>query len=225
MHIPWVKHDDGCLDIAVKLLSIIGILFGAYAYFHTVHPIFTKEQQLLNTKVALQKLQKEGIRLEGDIKQKEERLAELENDLEEKKARMVALQQYSERKSEEAATLQRKVSKLESALDQTRILTVRAIVMRHMDKIVDEAVSAEIAEKYRKEKNTFDLKQRCLVVAKKGLKDSKPGEFENIAFQVLELFATKKLEPGIKKYGPMFEIMTFTQFDKGALSLIRENAS
>jgi type I site-specific restriction endonuclease len=222
MQIQWFKKDDGFIDIIVKLLTILGVVFGVWAYFNTVHPMFMKEKQLMNFKTQLQKLKKEEIHLQEDIKRKEEKLKELENNIIEKQALIAAIQKYSDRKEIEVAALQKKVSSLASRLDETRIIAVRAFVIRHMERIADEAINSEFGEKYRKEKNSFDLQKRCLEIAREGLEQTMPGEVENIAFLVLRLFALEKLEPGIQKYNQIIEIMTFTMLDKGALSLIRK---
>ena len=42
------KKEDGLLEITAKSTTIAGIAFGAWAYFHTIHPVFEKEMELQN---------------------------------------------------------------------------------------------------------------------------------------------------------------------------------
>ncbi|RUR46548.1 hypothetical protein [Vreelandella populi] len=44
----FFKKDDGVVEILAKLTTIAGVLFGAWAYYHTIHPVFEKEMELQN---------------------------------------------------------------------------------------------------------------------------------------------------------------------------------
>ncbi|MEH6387962.1 kinetochore Spc7 family protein [Pseudomonas profundi] len=75
------KEDDGLLDRVSKSITIAGVCFGAWAYFHTIHPVFEKEIELQNLRgesqtlsVQVQKLsstlavlQQDKISLESNI--------------------------------------------------------------------------------------------------------------------------------------------------------------
>lgn len=40
------KKEDSLLEIIAKCTTIVGVAFGAWAYFHTIHPVFEKEMEL-----------------------------------------------------------------------------------------------------------------------------------------------------------------------------------
>jgi len=42
------KKEDSLLEITAKCTTIAGVAFGAWAYFHTIHPVFEKEMELQN---------------------------------------------------------------------------------------------------------------------------------------------------------------------------------
>ena len=56
------NKNDSLIDIIHKICTVIGVLFGIWAYFHTIHPVFEKELEL-------QKLRGEKEKLIKSIKE------------------------------------------------------------------------------------------------------------------------------------------------------------
>jgi len=67
------KEDESLLEIAYKIFAILGILFGGWAYFHTIHPVFQKEMEL-------QRLSGESEALTEQILEKDANLNSLNQD-------------------------------------------------------------------------------------------------------------------------------------------------
>lgn len=59
--------NDGVLNVILAFFQITAIIFGAYAYYNTVHPVFVKERELLETKSELESLKKTKGELAKDI--------------------------------------------------------------------------------------------------------------------------------------------------------------
>lgn len=63
----YFKEDDGLFDKVSKLVTIFGVMFGAWAYFHTIHPVFEKELELGKLKGEASQLRVEKEELRDEI--------------------------------------------------------------------------------------------------------------------------------------------------------------
>jgi capsule polysaccharide export protein KpsE/RkpR len=208
------------LDVVYKLLTIAGITFGAWAYFHTVHPVFTKERELLDAKAELGSVRAQISALRDELRARQEVLAALKAETSAKEQQVKALTSAAETLRAELGALQAKAGALEGAVSRERIEAARAHVMRLVDRIASEAISAKVGSSFGR-RSTFDLRARCLEVSKEGLARSGADEAERRAFQVLDVFAREHLKPGIDDYAGLFEIITYMVTEQSALALLR----
>lgn len=96
------KEDESLLEIASKIFTILGIVFGGWAYFHTIHPIFQKEMELQ--------------RLSGESQALTEQILEKDADLNSLNQNKVSLETIVASLSAQQAELEREVAEKESQL-------------------------------------------------------------------------------------------------------------
>jgi hypothetical protein len=64
----FFSESDGVLDIIAKLVTSVGVIFGAWAYFNTIHPVFEKEIELQNLRLESQNLSATVRELNNSVK-------------------------------------------------------------------------------------------------------------------------------------------------------------
>ena len=218
----WTK-DDGFIGGLYKVVAISALIFGVWAYFNTVHPVFEKESELLTSKLELKQLKEKGLNLSKEVSQRESELSELKQKLLLEREQLEHVQRFAERKAEESQILEEKIGFLNHSLANTRKESVRTIISGVLDDISREYLEKYIAEKYHGKKSNFDLKTYTLNMASERLKKATKGGVEHAAFSVLKLFAEEKLEDGINDYQPIFDVILFAQFNEAALLITNSN--
>lgn len=104
------KMEDGLLEITAKLMTIVGIVFGAWAYFHTIHPVFEKEMEL-------QDLRGESQALTVQIEELNASLVALRRDKRTLSHNVVSLQIQQEKLLGDVATKESQLGEVMASLE------------------------------------------------------------------------------------------------------------
>jgi hypothetical protein len=156
----WFKEDDAIIDRIVKFATLCGLIFGAWVYFHTVYPVFTKERELIEAKHEAEDLRQstaiQRIRYvhnarqlkdqERQIDEQRTRLSQQAIHLSAASRRIDALAHYSGRLASQALELQRSLQ-AERAISRPLIETaVQQQLEQYRDRIVKTALDRLIAD-------------------------------------------------------------------------------
>jgi len=75
-----INKNDSFIDVIHKISTIIGVIFGIWAYFHSIHPVFEKELELQKLRGEKEKLIKSIKELEYILdKTKKEKVQVIKN--------------------------------------------------------------------------------------------------------------------------------------------------
>ena len=75
------SQGDGVFDVIAKLATSAGVIFGVWAYFHTIHPVFEKEIELQSLRVESQDLSSEVRTLNESVDSLRKEKAQITADL------------------------------------------------------------------------------------------------------------------------------------------------
>lgn len=87
----FCRKKDSILEVLTKIVTILGIIFGTWAYFNTVHPVFQKEKRLSKLIVRNEILAKEKYTLVQDINNLNNDKQVINNELLENKTELKSL--------------------------------------------------------------------------------------------------------------------------------------
>jgi len=214
----FVKEDDSWLEVCHKTLTIAGVLFAGWAYFHTVHPVFTKEKELLEARGELQGLFRQRDTLEIELRSQRARVEQSTTEIRAKQDQLQAMTATFDSIKQQVGELQTKAGALQSAVERERREASRAYALRVVDTIAREAIDAQVRGDGGK---GFDLQARCLQVARDGLAETGKSEAERRGLQVLSLFARRQLKPGVRDFRGLFDIYVFMVADPEAIAIMR----
>ena len=85
---PWLDRSKGKLDYVLASTPLASLIFVVVAYFHTVHPHFTKQEEL-------SRAQERIASLERTVAEREQAVASLTRDVSEATARLTSAQLQS----------------------------------------------------------------------------------------------------------------------------------
>ncbi|MFK4074183.1 hypothetical protein ACI2KX_10830 [Ectopseudomonas khazarica] len=135
------KDEDGCLEVLAKSATILGVLFGVWAYFNTIHPVFEKEMEL------------QGLRGESQV---------LASNLNELKASVAALRQDKSALLNSVGLLKGRQKDLLEEIDE------KERDLRNMTASFENASDAAVLNKLQFYSNKLTSAHHLAVVAGKG---------------------------------------------------------
>lgn len=180
------KSEDGLLDIGSKLITSAGIIFGAWAYFHTIHPVFEKEIELQDLRVEAQHLSLETEKLNAS-------LSDLRQDRK-------ALEANLESLWEEQGVLKEQIVAKEQALGEiiANLKTASdTAVLNKLQYYSDKITSAYLLAVASGKGGSFDVLSHSKVLLKTHVPDSK-DEFARRAYDYFAMYVQKHNNDEIK---------------------------
>jgi len=123
------SESDGVFDVFIKLVTVIGIAFGAWAYFHTVHPVFEKELEL-------QVAQQEKQALEKEIKEAQHSLSNAILKRENVERSLTSLSEKEKNLQGQIVTKEAQLLELSANLEMAETSAVTNKIQYYSDKIL-----------------------------------------------------------------------------------------
>lgn len=173
------KSEDGLFDIVSKFITCAGIAFGAWAYFHTIHPVFEKEIELQTLRVEAQYLVSETDKLNSSLNELKQNRKNLEANLESLATEQAALREGIVAKEQ---ALKEVVTSLKTASD--------AAVLNKLQYYSDKIMSAYLLAVASGKKSSFDVLLYSRQLLKTHTPDSK-DEFDMRAYEYFEMYVQK----------------------------------
>lgn len=204
--IRWYKKDDGLLEAARSLSTVLTLVFGVWVFFHTVQPIFEKEQELSTTKIQLDELSynisaknKELKDLQLEVTNKGSELKDYEQKLTKNVDKNKELQSQIDLKEQ-------RITDLNTSLKDANQSAIRAHVYRYMNQIAEEGIRRTAFPTYEKDK--FDVQKYTVELVEKEIRNYQNDSNEASALEMIKKFATTRLSPE-SKFTDIFELITF----------------
>ena len=190
----WFKKDDPCFDRISKIISIAGVVFGIWAYCSTIHPVFTKEKELLDAKNEIESLKQEIADKNKILEKVQARLVDKNKDLEEVQAH---LENLKKQKSE----LKAKNEELNELNQELEYQSIKAKLYIMIYEVIDKYELIKI----KNEKEKPDLKSVALEIAKLA-KEKADNPIDKKAVDYFENYIKKKVPDKYKKYDLLFDV-------------------
>lgn len=205
-------------DLLHKVAPTFALAIAIYTYFHTIRPVFLKEDELAKTKQVVSEQQQRLQSMSGTIGFQQQQLKEFVDQIEFWRHSTVDLQSNAETLRKEKWTLEDRLRKSNETREAAQLKAISAELWRLVDRVVTDRLVRSLAL----DKRPLDLRKRAIEVADQALKSNEPGEYENVAALLFKTYAEKKLREGETDTSPLFGAITYALFDQEAKNIVRQ---
>ncbi|MEA2235792.1 MAG: hypothetical protein QOC81_516 [Thermoanaerobaculia bacterium] len=208
-----VKQDDGILDVLTKAVSVAGIILGGWVYFHSIYPVFTKEQQLREAKREAEALKRERVNQQMAIAANAQTMRTQAQEIEAQRGELHTLQETGAATRAEADRIRVQLAAEQSRAQQIESAAIESHLVRYRDAIVREGVDREVRRVFDAHVPLFDAREYTLNYVEQqrhkiGDVNTTAAKTEAEALSLLDQFAKTKLAPH-SSYGDMYNVTIF----------------
>jgi hypothetical protein len=158
----FAKADDGALDVLAKTISIVGIVLGGWAYFHSIYPVFNKEQQLLHAKREADVLRQERAEQQAAITANVQTIRAQAQEIESQRGELRTFQRTAAIMRAEADRIRVQLAAEQSRAQQIETAAIESHLIRYRDKIVREGIDREVKRAFDPHVSQFDARDYTL---------------------------------------------------------------
>ena len=189
------------LDIVVKVVAVLGSLgtisgvsFGVYAFFNTIHPVFEKENELLNAKTELELIQSTYSETVNDLDFQKEKLREIEVKLKDERHKLSSLLTDIKKYETETTTLKQQINELKNDAERASFEAIKAHCLIIMSDVVDEAIRANYSFSYSlNNTDNYDIKKYSIERCEDYREREKKNGYKYKASIIFQSFTVEKL--------------------------------
>ena len=171
------KKDESLFDIGVKLATMISICFAVWAYFHTVHPRFEKENELSALKAELDVYTSEKEKILANIDSIKIEAASAKKQVDslkfEKEKLQIEIQRNEKLLAEHKASVEEKDRHINSLLAEKKDAGHIAIYTK-LEKIATQ-INSKYLSSIPYDSNKFDLLSICNEIY-----ENEAGDIDNV---------------------------------------------